>query len=178
MEMRPSFQIPALIKSLTDVVLPAVDPANKLAQEQGQLIVAMLHLIAQRMPLQYRYDRFELGSYLALAETLAVQGAAIPEAVEALQALSASAADGRVLLAAAGTEPAALEAMNMVLRERVGTVVTAAAATTHEAALKAINLAVLAHAKDQLVRERTWVAMQGWEGPAADLPAIETLIGD
>ena len=74
MELRPAFQIPALIKSLTDVVLPAVDPANKLAQEQGQLIVGMLALIAQRLPLQYRYDRHELDSFIALADAVHAQG--------------------------------------------------------------------------------------------------------
>ncbi|WP_293371151.1 hypothetical protein [Nevskia sp.] len=177
MELRPAFQIPAIIKSLSDVVLPAVDPANKLAQEQGQLVVAMLHLIAQRLPLQYRYDRHELSRYLALADALAGAGAAIPEAADALHALAASAAEGRLLMAAAGTEPAALEAANLALRERVGAVVTAAAATAQDVALKAINAAVMAHTQEELLRERAWIALQGWEGPASGLPAIETLIG-
>ena len=94
MEMRPSFQIPALIKSLTDVVLPAVDPANKLAQEQGQLIVGMLHLIAQRLPLQYRYDRHELLSFIGLADEIASHGASIAEAAATLATLAAAASDG------------------------------------------------------------------------------------
>ena len=177
MELRPAFQIPALIKSLTDVVLPAVDPANKLAQEQGQLVVAMLHLIVQRLPLQYRYDRHELDSFLQLADTLAVQAATIPEAAETLRALAAGASDGRALLALAGAEPGALEAANLRLREQVGAVVTAAATTAEAASLKAVNTAVMAHAQEMLLRERSWLVMQGWEGPASGLPDAASLIG-
>lgn len=178
MEMRPAFQIPALIKSLTDVVLPAVDPANKLAQEQGQLIVGMLHLIAQRLPLQYRYDRHELDSFIALAGELAGHGAAIPEAAEALAALADGVAGGQALLVRAGAEPLALEAANQRLRAQVGVVITAAATAPDSAALKALNRAVLVHAEAMLLRERSWLALQGWEGKApAHLPAVETLIG-
>lgn len=178
MELRPAFQIPALIKSLTDVVLPAIDPANKLAQEQAQLIVGTLHLMAQRMPLQYRYDRHELGSFVALADELAGHGAAIPEVAAALASLADGAAGGRALLARAGVEPAELEASNQALREQIGAVITAAATAADSPALKAVNRAVLAHSKDLLLRERSWLAMQGWEGKdPAHLPAAETLIG-
>ncbi|MCX7062470.1 MAG: hypothetical protein NTZ11_16480 [Gammaproteobacteria bacterium] len=176
MELRPSFQIPALIKSLTDVVLPAVDPANKLALEQGQLVVGMLHLMAQRLPLQYRYDRHELVSYVALSDQLLTQAATITEAAAARQALTEAAADARALLARAGAEPAEIEAANSLLRERVGALITAAATTADAAALRSINTTVMTHAEAQLLRERAWVALQGWEGPAAALPAVETLI--
>ena len=178
MELRPAFQIPALIKSLTDVVLPAVDPANKLAQEQGQLIVGMLALIAQRLPLQYRYDRHELGSFMTLAGELASHGAAIAEASAALAALADEVDRARALLAHAGAEPPELEAASQRLREQIGEVITAAATAPDSAALKALNRAVLSHAEALLLRERSWLAMQGWEGPApTHLPAIETLIG-
>lgn len=178
MELRPGFQIPALIKSLTDVVLPAVDPANKLAQEQGQLVVAMLHLIAQRQPLQYRYDRYELSQFLGLADSLAVDGASLPELGEALAALAASAESGRDVLERAGVEPGELEAANRALRDGIGAAISAAATAADGPVTKAINTAVMAHAQEMLLRERAWLAMQGWEGPNAGLPAVETLIGN
>ena len=177
MELRAGFQIPTLIKALTDVVLPAVDPANKLAQEQGQLVVGMLHLMAQRLPLQYRYDRHELQHFLMLADQLSAQADALPEAREALAALAGAVAQGRATLAAAGIEPAQLEAANLALRAATGAVVSATATAADGAAVKAIGSAVLAHAKAMLLRERAWVAPQGWEGPDAGLPALETLIG-
>ena len=50
MDLRPSLQVQTVIKAMTDVVLPAVDPNNKLAQEQARLVIGMLHLVAQRQP--------------------------------------------------------------------------------------------------------------------------------
>ncbi|WP_293395884.1 hypothetical protein [Nevskia sp.] len=178
MELRPSFQIPALIKSLTDVVLPAVDPANKLAQEQGQLVVAMLHLMAQRLPLQYHYDCHELKQFLGLADSLAAHGAALPELGESLAALATDVEAGRAVLSRAGVAPAELEATNLALRTSVGAAISASAMAADGPDTKAINAAVMAHAQEMLLRERAWLAMQGWEGPNAGLPAVETLIGD
>ncbi|MCK9285355.1 MAG: hypothetical protein M0P39_13860, partial [Rhodocyclaceae bacterium] len=60
MDLRPALQVQTVIKAMTDVVLPAVDPNNKLAQEQARLVIGMLHLVMQRQPLMYRYDRDEL----------------------------------------------------------------------------------------------------------------------
>ena len=56
--------------------------------------------------------------------------------------------------------------------------VTAAAATAEAASLKAVNTAVMAQAQEMLLRERSWLAMQGWEGPASGLPDAASLIGD
>ena len=57
-----------------------------------------------------------------------------------------------------------------------GALVTAAAATADDAALRAVNTVVMDHAQAQLLRERAWVALQGWEGTASGLPAVETLL--
>lgn len=176
MELRATFQIPTLIKAMTDVVLPALDPSNKLAQEQAQLIIGSLHLIAQRLPLQYRYDRHELGSFLALAGTLENLSGESQELSAAMHALGAGVASGSDVLARAGAEPSELEAANLVLRQALGAVVQAAATLRDDARRQAIESAVMAHAQDLLLRERAWLAMQGWEGKDAALPPVESLI--
>lgn len=176
MELRATFQIPTLIKALTDVVLPAVDPNNKLAQEQAQLVIGSLHLIAQRLPLQARYDRHELGSFLELGNQLEREAAGSPELTAAFASLATSAAKGRGLLARAGADPAEIEAANLALRESIGLVVQAAATLSHASQRKAIESAVMAHAKEMLLRERAWLALQGWEGKDSSLPAVESLI--
>ncbi|MGQ0619779.1 MAG: hypothetical protein ACT4QA_07630 [Panacagrimonas sp.] len=177
MELRATFQIPMLIKALTDVVLPAVDPDNKLAQEQAQLIIGSLHLIAQRMPLQYRYDRHELGSFLELARQLAHGATGSPEMASAASSLASSVATGREVFARVGAEPGEIETANLALRESIGLVVQAAATLRDEPRRKAIESAVMAHSKEMLLRERAWLAMQGWEGKDHALPAVESLIG-
>ncbi|MGQ0700119.1 MAG: hypothetical protein ACT4PZ_17995 [Panacagrimonas sp.] len=177
MELRATFQIPTLIKALTDVVLPAVDPHNKLAQEQAQLVIGSLQLIAQRLPLQYRYDRHELDSFLELGRQLERETAGSPGLASAASSLASSVASGSEVFARVGAEPGDIETANLALRESVGLVVQAAATLQDEPRRKAIESAVMAHAKDMLLRERAWLAMQGWEGKDSGLPAVESLIG-
>lgn len=176
MELRATFQIPTLIKAMTDVVLPALDPNNKLAQEQAQLIIGSLHLIAQRLPLQYRYDRHELDSFIELATQLQDLSGGSTELREAMAALDHSVASGREVLARAGAEPLELETANRVLRDALGRLVQAAAVLHDEPRRRSIETAVMAHAQELLLRERAWLAMQGWEGKDAGLPAVESLL--
>jgi hypothetical protein len=179
MELRPGFQIKTVIKAMTDVILPAVDPANKLALEQGQLVIGMLTLVMQSLPLLYRYDKDELSRFLTLAETLQSGTSDAAAMADVRRALAESAANGAEVLARALAEPSELETANLDLREKIGALVTAIYADSDAAshAVKQINSAVLAHAKDQLLRERAYVLMQGWEADPKSVPALETLIG-
>ncbi|CAG4884775.1 conserved protein of unknown function [Georgfuchsia toluolica] len=178
MELRPALQIKTVIKAMTDVVLPAVAADNKLAQEQVRLVIGMLHLVAQRLPLMYRYDRDELLRFLALAETLKSQAKGLPGADEAMYALSTSVEVGEDVLERARAEPSELEAANFDLREKIGALIMAIYATNDMAKLTHISSSVTTHAKGQLLRERSWLITQGWEPDPKAIPAIETLIGE
>jgi hypothetical protein len=178
MDLRPSLQIKTVIKALTDVVLPAVDPDNKLAQEQAKLAIGMLQIIEQRQPLMYRFDIDELTRFLALAETLRQQAEGLPGVADALSELNESAKAGSEVLSRARAEPSELEDANFALREKVGAFVSKAYAGNDFARLKPISQTINAHAKEQLLRERVWLVAQGWEPDAKSLPTIEALIGD
>lgn len=178
MDLRPALQVQTVIKAMTDVVLPAVDPDNKLAQEQARLVIGMLHLVAQRQPLMYRYDRDELSRFLALADTLQAEAKSLPGAAEALHALTTATDVGADVLDRAQAEPSELEMANFELREKIGALITAIYAGTETGKLKHISAIVTAHAKEQLLRERSWLIAQGWEADPKAIPAIETLIGE
>ena len=178
MDLRPALQVQTVIKAMTDVILPAVDPTNKLAQEQARLVIGMLHLVLQRQPLMYRYDRDELSRFLALADTLQSQARDLPGAKEALHALANSVESGEDVLDRARAEPSELEMANFDLREKIGALITAIYAGTETGKLKHISDIVTAHAKEQLLRERSWLIGQGWEADPKSIPAIETLIGE
>lgn len=177
MELRPALQIQTVIKAMADVVLPAVDPHNKLAQEQARLVIGMLSLLAERLPLLYRYECDELSRFLVLAETLREAANEVRGASQALRDLTAVVEVGSSVLTRARAEPRELEAANFELREKIGALVTAVYADPDCAQCKTIGTAVTAHAKDQLLRERAWLAIQGWEGDGSALPAIESLLG-
>ena len=176
MELRPALQIQTILKAMTDVVLPAVDPDNKLAQEQSRLVVGMLHLLAQRLPLMYRYDRDELARFLALADTLQNQARDLPGARDALHALTNAVESGEDVLDRARAEPGELEAANFELREKVGALLGKIYDGADMTQLTHISKTVTAHAKEQLLRERSWLIMMGLEADPKAIPAIETLI--
>lgn len=177
MELRPALQLKTAIKSLTDVVLPAIDPDNKLAQEQAHLVVAMLNLAVQRMPLMYRYDRDELARALAFADRLRNEAGGLPGIAEALHALARGAETGADVLDRARAEPGELEAANADLKEKAGALLTSIYSTGQFEKLTHINAIVMAHTREQLLRERSWLINQGWEPDPGSIPAIETLIG-
>jgi hypothetical protein len=128
MDLRPSLQIQTAIKAMLDVVLPAVDANNKLAQEQARLVIGTLSLVLQRLPLTYRYERDELSRFLALADTLQGQTKVLPGAQEALHELATAVEQGEDVLDRARAEPSELEAANFQLRPVRGQPVRHAAA--------------------------------------------------
>jgi hypothetical protein len=177
MDLRPDLQIKTVIKTLTDVILPALDPDNKLAQEQAKLSIGTLQLVLQRQALMFRYDLDELTRSLELARNLCTQAKDLPGSALALKALEDSATAGADVRERARAEPAELEAANFDLREKIGAVVTAVYSSSDAAKLKQFGRTVMANAKEQLLRERAWLIAQGWEPDPKSIPAIETLIG-
>jgi hypothetical protein len=177
MDMRPAFQLQTVIKAMTDVVLPAVDPANKLAQEQAQLVIGMLGLLQQRLPLLFRYEREELQRYLALARELApARGGARTR--EAQADLAAGAAAGADVLERARAEPAELEAAVIDLRAKVGELIAAVNDDGESASRRELQRAVLAAAKVQTRRERAWLAPTGFESDPKAITPIERQLAE
>lgn len=177
MDLRPDFLIKTVIKAMTDVVLPAVDQDNKLAQEQTRLVIGMLQLTASRLPMMYRFDCDELSRSLALADTLQKQAKELSDISQSLHALAISTESGQDVLARALAEPAELEAANFDLREKISALITAIYATNAGRKLQHIGTTVTEHAKEQLLRDRAFLISQGWEPDPKSIPAIETLIG-
>lgn len=176
MELRPEFLLRAAAKAMTDVVLPALDPDNKLAQEQGHLVLASLNLAVQRLPQLYAFDCDELTRSVGFAAELGqiAHGGGTGSAVA--QELAQSAARGADVLARAKADPAELNAANIDLRDKIGALVAALYSDAPEDVLGKVGRAVTANAAEQLLRDRAWVALQGWEPGAAELPELGTLL--
>ena len=177
MELRPSLQVKIVLKALTDVVLPAVDPNNKLAQEQVRLCIGTLQIMASRMPLAFQFDCDELNRLLELADGLqkAVPGkAGVGDALAALDAAKDRAA-GTLDRARAGPEE--IETAAFELRETIGALIPQLYANNDLDALKDISKLITGNAREQLVRDRSWLIGQGWEADPKAIPPIETLLG-
>jgi hypothetical protein len=159
MQIRPEIALQAVLKSLADVVLPALDPDNKLAQEQAQLVVGLLTLVATRLPLQHGYDVDELIRAITLARAIGVP--------------ADNAAD---TLDRARVSPTELVSAIASLNSAIGLQIDAVMATAPADIRAATSAAVLAAAHEQHLCERSWLLMQGWETDPRSVPAIESLL--
>jgi hypothetical protein len=176
MQMRPTVQIKSMVKAMTDVVLPAIDPANKLAQEQARLVIGMLGLMAQQLPLQFRFDRDELARLLELAAALKQAAGRSPALRTGVENMGQAAAAAAVTLEQAKVGPEQLEQSVRALRAVTSELVRAACSTADEPAMQQVQDAVLAVSKEQFLRDRSWVLAQGWEPDPAAIPGIHDLL--
>ncbi len=173
MEVRPDIQIQVILKALNDVILPAVDADNKLAQEQTRLAIGTLQLMAKRLPIAYRYDRDELDRYVALSRDLIAQVGkqAGGAALTSLEALSAHGAD---VLDRARADPAEMEKAIFDLRAVVGALIEGVHSSGDATTQAAVRKLVLAASRVELLRERALVVDMGWEtDPRTHAPPIE-----
>jgi hypothetical protein len=178
MELRAEVQIASMIKAMKDVIIPALDRGNQLAGEQAGLVVGLLGLLARQLPLQFRYDRDELLRLQAAAGRLLndLPASGLSAADPALQRLADERQAAAATLQRCVGEPAELLESIHRLRAVLGELMDAVAAGTDEAAYRHVQQAILALSKEQLLRERVLLIMQGWEPDPAALPQIESLL--
>lgn len=177
MQMRAPLQIHSLIKAMTDVVLPAVDPQNKLAQEQARLIIGMLGLMAKQLPLQFHFDCDELARLVEFSRQLQCTASGGAETRASLLAVAASGAHAGALLERAKADPQEIEHAVRALRTTTGAAIAAVYRDGDAACQSRVQAAVLAMSKEQLLRDRSWLLPQGWEPAPESVPTIETLLG-
>ncbi len=176
MELRPAIQIQSMIKAMHDVVLPALDPEHRLAQEQARLIVATLQFMAARLPLAYCYDRDELDRYLALADSLIEHTGGGEHCRAPLESLAHSRATGADVLERARAEPGELESMLGEMKSAIGAVIQAAERDNCVDALAATQRLVMSASKRQLEWERSWAVIMGFDPQPEKATPIENLI--
>lgn len=172
MQMRPDIQIQSMIKAMTDTVLPALDPGNKLAQEQARLVLGMLALMRRQLPVQFAFDCDELQRLIALSQAL--RSLDVDVADEALRLDEVAALD---VLSGAQSSPADVQASVRHLRSVIGRQVTRLYAVADDDARSRLQKLVLDCSQEQLLRDRALLVQQGWEPDPDVLPTIETLLG-
>ena len=178
MQMRASIQIKSALKALNDVVLPALDPNNKPAQEQIRLVIGMLTLLSQQLPLQFRFDCDELARLIAMANELqdgAKAGAGTTAALATLAERTKAAAS---TLERARATPEDVTQRVRELRKASGELVTQAYREGDAGCRDRVGKTVLAASREQLLRDRALLLMQGWEPDPKAIPSISSLLGE
>src|SRR3546814_17934705 len=90
-------QLQVVIKALKDTVMPAVDPAHRMAIEQLGLSIATLSMVRERLPLAGLREWQDLANAIALGRATVVEVSSI--------ALEQAIGDGAALLADARPTP-------------------------------------------------------------------------
>lgn len=176
MLLRPEIQLQSMIKALKDVVLPAVDPDNKLAQEQAGLIMGMMTLMAEQAPVQFEFDCNEIERLISLAAELKAASAGGRGIEQALAALDQAVSEGQARLDGARSGPRQLLAAINNLRAATGEVVTQVFAEGNDDARAAVQAATLRRCGEQLLRDRALLRSQGWEPDPAVVPPLAELL--
>jgi len=176
MQLRADIQIKSILKAMSDVVLPAIDPANQLAQEQARLCMGLLDLMSRQLPLQFRFDVDELGRLLGMAHALNAAIAQNPVDAAASQQLGKAVERGAQVLDRARADPAEVHDSLLALRASASAVVAQICSDETRSDLQQVEKLVMSSSHEQLLRDRAWLLAQRWEPDPDALPKIETLL--
>ncbi len=175
MQLRPLLQIQTIIKAMTEDIIPALDQTNQLAMQSAHLTIGTLALIARHLPLEYRYDCDELARLIECGKSLGAQ--LKPKGgLTAAAELTEAGKVGSDVLSRARAEPGEIVEAVRRLRAASAKVVTAVYEAGDEAAQAAVQKTVLVMSKHQLLRDRSWLLMQGWEPDPKSVPGIAELL--
>lgn len=164
-------RIQNLIKALSQVVLPAVDPGNGLAREQAQLVIAHLQLIAQQWDKAQTFEAQSLAALRALGERLAPAAAGGAETSRACAGLRDALARR-----SASNERAELAREHQALGTALEQLIAATFADGSADFRAQLDEAVLEHGEHQAWRERVWFAGNALDPDRAELPSIDEML--
>ena len=154
--MNPSteLRLNTMIRGLSEMVIPAIDPKNSLAQEQAQLILGHLHAMVAQSGRERDLNRIEQKTLAQDLLAAAVGGPDTQAAAEALEA--AIKTEQKVQIA---------NAIENLLRS-----------TDASEDFKALSYQkVMAYSDESLLRSRSWFATMKFDSAPQELLAIESL---
>lgn len=176
MQMQPDFQLAVMIKSLRENIIPAIDSKNQLAQEQAQMVLGMLNIMENRLDLHYHYSCDELRRTIDLVSSMKNEIKGGSKTRSAMHQLTCDMENGSDVLNRARATPAEIVNAVQILREGLGNLIKEVFIDGENESEKKLRKKILANAKEQMLRERSWLIMQGLEIEPDKIPPIEELI--
>lgn len=154
--MKPSVELRlrTMMRAMSETVLPAVDPANSLAQEQARLMLGHLNALLQHHAGEGELERRDDRASRALATALLDAGDGGPATAQARDALRAALAD---------TDG---DALAHAIERLVVAIGVDGEADLHAASTRL----VLAHARAQTTTGRAWFKPMGFDPRPDELP--------
>jgi hypothetical protein len=156
-------QLQVVIKALRDTVMPAVDPAHRVAVEQLGLAIATLAMVRERLPLAGLREWQDLANAIALGRAASAEASSI--------ALEQAIGEGAALLDDARPAPGARSAATRAILSAVSVAVREA-----EDDATALMRAVVEALRPALDLARAWGKSAGFEPDPDEVPELATLL--
>ncbi|MFW2830315.1 hypothetical protein [Sphingomonas sp. ID0503] len=153
-------QLQVVLKALRDTVMPAIEPAQRMAVEQLGLSIATLAMVRARLPYAAAREWQDLSDAVALAKAVASDR------------LARSITHGEALLAKVCPEPRALTAARQAILTEVSAEVNDAQGDRAEALMRI----VIEKSKPSTDLARAWSKVAGFEPDPAEVPELESLL--
>jgi hypothetical protein len=172
-----ALRIQSMIRSLREVILPALPNEQMLAIDQANILVGYLRIMAEQHDRVFEYLLVELSEYAELVSALtkdAQGGESIDGAVVTAQSALAKAAP---VLRTSIPRQAELAALVKSLKLSVDELQHAARRNGTAAMRQASTKHVMEQAERQIMRERVWFRASGFELDAGELPPIDQVLG-
>ncbi len=172
--MMPSIdlRLASMIRSVEEVLLPALAGHSGLAQEQAHLLLGQLMVLRMQVDGAVAFERIEASGLRDLARDL-VQAADGGERTKGAARTLAT-----LLEAPAGNLPADIRTFMTGCSVAIEDLV-AASGEDGSADFRSLSAdAILRHGRRSALRNRSWFAAMNFEAPGVSLPPINPLVGD
>ncbi len=169
-------RLKAMLRSVEEVIAPALPATERLALDQATILVENIKMLIAHHDKQFHYDMAELRDYSRLAgELLALlhrEGMQCREAAGIQAALER----GKPALDMQLPSPAALASQVLDLKSAVESLLEEIHEQAQPATKNAVGTIVLEHSERQLLRERAWFLKAGFDLDPDAVPPLDTLL--
>jgi hypothetical protein len=176
--MVPDFalRIQSMIRSLREVILPALPNEQMLAIDQANILVGYLRIMAEQHDRVFEYLLVELAEYAELVSALTKNAQGVESIEGAVVAARSTLAKAAPVLRTSIPRQAELAALVKSLKMSVDELQHAVRRNGTAAIRQASTKQVMEHAERQIMRERVWFRASGFELDAGGLPSIDQVL--
>ena len=158
--------------TLTECLIPALDPGQTLAIEQAHVVVAHLNVIADQIDRVLHFRLADLKGAAALTQELVDLAAGGEAVTDAAREASAALEVAEPYLAVTLPDPAVLQELMLALKSAADRLLQASFTDGDETFRKRAARSVLDRALPTITRERVWTRKTGFDPLADSLPSM------
>ena len=176
--MVPDFalRIHAMIRSLREVVLPALPNDEMLAIDQANILVGYLGIMAEQHDRVFEYLLVELAEYAELLRAMVEDAHGAQSIEDAVAKARAALGMAAPILQMSIPRQGELSALVRSLKESVDELLHAARQDGTPAYRQLSAQRVMQQAERQILRERAWFRASGFELETSQLPSIDDVL--